>query len=360
MSWFNAPAPLLPDLVEHNGRWLAGEPALIDGATRLTWRDFAQATARIANGLASLGVQPQERVAVLMDCRLETVLAMFGIVRAGAVAVPLNVSITDAAVAGMCADAACVAVFASGAHCARIDRLRAAGALSARHFIGCDAPAEGWRDFAHFIAPQSAAAPGGRDCGRRRMQPHLQLWNHRAAEGHRSYPCRAACIGPMTARSRCVIGAAAARCSRSGCSRTSAGSACSRRSSSAERSCCSEPSARATRSSSSSASRSRTARSFRVQLERLLAYPQRAAHRTASLETLMCCGSPLAADVKLRLCARIRLRTHRTVRPYRGAHHDPRTRGSRAQTAVGRQAGARRRDPHHRRGRPRGRAWRDR
>jgi acyl-CoA synthetase (AMP-forming)/AMP-acid ligase II len=36
-----------------------------------------------------------------------------------------------------------------------------------------------------------------------------------------------------------------------------------------------------------------------VQLERLLAYPERATFRTTSLETLMCCGSTLAADVKL-------------------------------------------------------------
>ncbi|MFI5353957.1 MAG: class I adenylate-forming enzyme family protein [Candidatus Binatales bacterium] len=35
-----------------------------------------------------------------------------------------------------------------------------------------------------------------------------------------------------------------------------------------------------------------------VQLERLLGYPERRAFRTDSLETLMCCGSPLAADVK--------------------------------------------------------------
>src|SRR5208282_600200 len=137
MPWFEAPAPLLPDLVAHNGRWLAGQPALIDGAASLNWREFADATARVANALASLGVRPRERVAVVMDCRLETVLAMLGILRSGAVAVPLNVSITDAAIAGMCSDAACVAVFASGAHCARIDGLRAAGVIGARNFIGC-------------------------------------------------------------------------------------------------------------------------------------------------------------------------------------------------------------------------------
>jgi len=35
-----------------------------------------------------------------------------------------------------------------------------------------------------------------------------------------------------------------------------------------------------------------------VQLERLLAYPERRAFRTNSLETLMCCGSLLKPEVK--------------------------------------------------------------
>ena len=63
MSWFEAPTPLVPDLIAQNGRWLAERPALIDGAARMTWQEFAAATARVANGLASLGVRSRERVA---------------------------------------------------------------------------------------------------------------------------------------------------------------------------------------------------------------------------------------------------------------------------------------------------------
>ena len=115
MSWFEAPdaAGAGPDRAE---RPLARRPAGAhrrDGHAELAGvRGDARRASR--NGLAALGVRPRERVAVLMDSRLETVLALFGIVRAGAVAVPLNVSITDSAVAAMCADAACVAVFACG------------------------------------------------------------------------------------------------------------------------------------------------------------------------------------------------------------------------------------------------------
>src|ERR1700675_4832300 len=159
MRWFQEPRPLLPDLIVQNGRWLADRPALVDGACSLSWREFADATARVANGPASLGGRPSHRVALLMDSRQETVLTLFGIVRAGAVAVPLNISINDAAVAAMCADSGCVAVFASDHHCARIDALRASGTLAARHFVGCDPPGEGWQDFHAFTAGQAAHAP---------------------------------------------------------------------------------------------------------------------------------------------------------------------------------------------------------
>ena len=67
----------------------------------------------------------------------------------------------------MCADAGCVAVFASGHHCARIDALRAAGALAARHFIGCDAPVEDWLDLRSLHGAAECGGAGGADCAGR-------------------------------------------------------------------------------------------------------------------------------------------------------------------------------------------------
>ena len=159
MSWFQAPAVLLPDLLAHNGRWHGPRPAIVDGDRALSWREFDDATARLARALLALGVRPRERVALLMDTRVETAIAMFGIVRCGAVAVPLNVSITDEAVAAMCADAAVVAVVASGAHCDRIDALASGGGLAARHLIGCDGPRAGWHELAALLAGQPGGAP---------------------------------------------------------------------------------------------------------------------------------------------------------------------------------------------------------
>jgi long-subunit acyl-CoA synthetase (AMP-forming) len=72
MSWFDPPEPLLPELIALNGRWQASKAAVVDGDLVLSWTEFAAATARIAHGLAALGIAPQERIAVLMDTRAET------------------------------------------------------------------------------------------------------------------------------------------------------------------------------------------------------------------------------------------------------------------------------------------------
>ncbi len=297
MAWFQAPRPLLPDLIAQNGRWLKGRQALIDGAVALSWAEFADATAQVANGLKSLGVQPCERVAVLMDNRLETVLVLFGIVRAGAVAVPLNASITDAAVAAMCADAGCIAVFASGHHCARIDALRSSGNLRARHFIGCDAPRAGWRDFQGFVAAQTQAAPA------LAIAPDDEC-NLIYSSGTTALP--KGIIHTHACRMHWANDAALALRYRSGC-RTLitlglfsnitwvtmlatilvGGTMVLARAFNPREALALIGAQRITHGAL-----------VPVQLERLLACPERGAFKMDSLETLMCCGSPLKPDVK--------------------------------------------------------------
>jgi acyl-CoA synthetase (AMP-forming)/AMP-acid ligase II len=123
MSWFGAPAPLLPERLAHHGRWRAARTALVEGERRLSWAELEVDTARIANGLATLGLAPGARVAVLMDNSLEMALLLLGILRSGCVAVPLNVAIADSAVAGMLRDSGARAIFASSRHAGRIDGL---------------------------------------------------------------------------------------------------------------------------------------------------------------------------------------------------------------------------------------------
>ena len=297
MSWFQAPVPLLPDLIGRNGRWLAGRPALIDGAVTLSWREFAADTARVANGLSALGVRPRDRVAILMDSRLKTVLALFGIIRAGAVAVPLNISINDAAVAAMCADAGCVAVFASGHQCARIDELRASGALHARHFIGCDSQGEGWREFDALVAGQSEAVPTVA------IAPDDEC-NLIYSSGTTALP--KGIIHTHACRMHWAYDTALALRYRNGCRTLLTLGLFSNISWVAMLSTILVGGTLVLLGTFSPREALATIEAERithgafvpVQLERMLACPERRAFRTDSLETLMCCGSPLNPDVK--------------------------------------------------------------
>jgi acyl-CoA synthetase (AMP-forming)/AMP-acid ligase II len=156
MSWFQAPEVTLPNLVALHGKWRGARTALIEGERRLTWRQFERETARAANGLAVLGLKAGDRVAVLMDNSLEMVVLLFGILRFGGVAVPLNVSISDGAVARMIEDADARAIFASGRHCRRIDELRAQSEAVVRAVpVALGGMQPGWTEFNAWLEAQS-------------------------------------------------------------------------------------------------------------------------------------------------------------------------------------------------------------
>jgi acyl-CoA synthetase (AMP-forming)/AMP-acid ligase II len=64
--------------------------ALICGERRMTWREVAQQSSRVAAGLQKLGLQAGDRVALLLGNRIEFVLAMLGAAHLGLVTVLLS------------------------------------------------------------------------------------------------------------------------------------------------------------------------------------------------------------------------------------------------------------------------------
>ncbi len=64
--------------------------ALICGDRRMTWREVAQQSARIAFGMQKLGLQTGDRVALLLGNRIEFVLAILGAAHLGLVTVLLS------------------------------------------------------------------------------------------------------------------------------------------------------------------------------------------------------------------------------------------------------------------------------
>jgi malonyl-CoA/methylmalonyl-CoA synthetase len=66
---------------------------LVNG-TRWSYGDFVIETARVANALVSLGVQPGDRVAAQVDKSVSAIALYLGTIRAGAVFLPLNTAYT--------------------------------------------------------------------------------------------------------------------------------------------------------------------------------------------------------------------------------------------------------------------------
>jgi long-chain acyl-CoA synthetase len=79
-----------------------------------TYRELDRRMDRVAATLARLGVQPGERVAMLIGNRTEFIEFFFGAMRAGAIPLPLNVRLAGDTLAHIIADAACVLAVVDG------------------------------------------------------------------------------------------------------------------------------------------------------------------------------------------------------------------------------------------------------
>ena len=69
-------------------------PALVVGASRMTWADVDRAADACAAGLVARGLAPGDRIGLFLGNRPEFVIAYFGALRAGAVVVPVNPALT--------------------------------------------------------------------------------------------------------------------------------------------------------------------------------------------------------------------------------------------------------------------------
>lgn len=113
----------LGDLIDGLAR-APGAPALM-AADDETWsRSRLQASAlRFAAGLVGAGVRPGEVVGLLGPNRPEWVVALLGVVRAGAVAMPLSEQITDEDLERVLAHSGCRRVITTAAFVARLHTL---------------------------------------------------------------------------------------------------------------------------------------------------------------------------------------------------------------------------------------------
>jgi acyl-CoA synthetase (AMP-forming)/AMP-acid ligase II len=106
------------------GAWGEEKPdarALADSSSELTWREVAQATARIAAVLQRDGLQRGQAVAILGTSNIPYALVYLAVVRAGGCAAPLTTSATPAQLAAMFKDSGAMHLFVDAAKLADIE-----------------------------------------------------------------------------------------------------------------------------------------------------------------------------------------------------------------------------------------------
>ncbi len=110
------PYNAVSDFVDANvARGLGKKVAFVDPDRSLTYGDLQARSIRFANALRDLGIEPEQRVALLLNDTVDYPVAFWGTLRAGCVAIPLNIYLTLPQYAYILADCRARAIVADAA-----------------------------------------------------------------------------------------------------------------------------------------------------------------------------------------------------------------------------------------------------
>jgi len=117
-------ALLMPDVFAHNARIHGDRIAVVCDDERITWREADERTNRFANALLARGLHKGDKVALFMPPSLDAWVAHWGAVKAGCVAVPLNVLLDRESLARLMADSDAVLTVTDTGTEATVDGIR--------------------------------------------------------------------------------------------------------------------------------------------------------------------------------------------------------------------------------------------
>lgn len=101
---FDNPDVIIPDVIRSHGKWRDQKPAVIFEDRQLTWGELDRRLDRVAGGLLAQGLKKGDKVSLLSANRFEYLEILFGIMRAGGVAVPLSALVAGRDLARMVVD----------------------------------------------------------------------------------------------------------------------------------------------------------------------------------------------------------------------------------------------------------------
>ncbi len=147
----------LHDIVEYHGRDRPNAVALRDGARVMTYSELDQLAESFANGLASAGLGPGDRYAVLSTNCLEYFAWYFGAAKIGAVTVPLNPRLAPTEWAYVVNDSGCRLVVARNDLVDAINSVRAE-LPAVETFVAVGAACAEWETWTTWLASSPVGA----------------------------------------------------------------------------------------------------------------------------------------------------------------------------------------------------------
>lgn len=130
-------AYLLTHLIEEAADRDADQPAMVCRGDELSYGDLVNRARSLAHSLIEMGVDPGDRVGILMNKSVETAVALYGIMMAGAAYVPIDPTSPPARVAFVVNDCDIDIVISHDRHVGLLENSIADGA-EFRHVIGID------------------------------------------------------------------------------------------------------------------------------------------------------------------------------------------------------------------------------
>ncbi len=156
------------DFLRDTARRLPGKTALVAGSTRLSYADLDALSDRMAAAVVAGGVMRRDRVVLMMENSWQLAVAVFAVLKAGAVVSPVSVSMKAAKLAGLLNDCSARAVIADAGAAGTVEAA-AAGALTVRLIVlsgGADAGlATGRIRFEDALADIRSPLPSGAGIG---------------------------------------------------------------------------------------------------------------------------------------------------------------------------------------------------
>lgn len=114
----------LVELLENSSRIYPKKVALIFGEKRIIYAELNNRVIRVSYGLIQLGINKDEKIAILLKNCLEYVISYFAILKIGAIVIPLNFMLKEEELKYILGDAGVSTVITSSEFIPTIDRLK--------------------------------------------------------------------------------------------------------------------------------------------------------------------------------------------------------------------------------------------